>query len=165
MKKFLKRLLLVLLLVFVVLQFFRPAKNISTGTGPDDISTRYAVPADVQSILRRSCYDCHSNNTVYPWYAEVQPVGWWLSNHIKEGKRELNFSTFAAYSIRKQYNKLREVADLVKDGAMPLSSYTLIHKNAVLDEGQKLLLYNWVQSVRDTISARYPPDSLVRRKV
>jgi hypothetical protein len=164
MKKFLKRFFLVLLILFIGIQFFRPSKNKSDGPQPNDISAKYPVPADVQAILKTSCYDCHSNNTVYPWYAEIQPVGWWLNDHIKDGKRDLNFSEFASYRIRRQYRKLEEVADLVKENRMPISSYTMIHKNAILNDKQKQVIYNWVQAVRDTIEATTPRDSLVRKK-
>ncbi len=164
MKKFFKRFFLVLLILFIGIQFFRPSKNRSDGPQPNDISTKYPVPADVQAILKTSCYDCHSNNTVYPWYAEIQPVGWWLNDHIKDGKRDLNFSEFTSYRIRRQYRKLEEVADLVKENRMPISSYTTIHKNAILNDQQKQVIYNWVQAVRDTIEATTPRDSLVRKK-
>src|SRR5439155_20340848 len=102
MKK-IKKVLIALLVIFVVIQFFRPAKNKSDKPSLNDISTKYNLPEDVKNILKTSCYDCHSNNTIYPWYSEVQPVGWWLNNHINDGKNEVNFSEFAAYPIRRQY--------------------------------------------------------------
>ncbi len=162
-KKILKRTFQILLLVFIVIQFVRPAKNKSDGIGSNDISKIYPVPENVQAILKSSCYDCHSNNTVYPWYANIQPVAWWLNSHIQDGKRQLNFSEFASYRIGKQYKKLDEVNKEVKDDGMPLDSYLWIHKYAKLDDQQKLALANWVTSVRDTIKANYPADSLVRK--
>jgi len=164
LKKILKRTFQILLLAFIVIQFFRPAKNKAEGISNNDISKLYAVPADVQSILRTSCYDCHSNNTVYPWYAQVQPVAWWLNSHIQDGKKDLNFSEFGSYRIMRQYKKLEQVNDLVKKDEMPLNSYLWIHTNAKLNEQQKLTLANWVTAVRDTIKANYPADSLVRKK-
>jgi hypothetical protein len=164
MKKFFKRFLLIVLIIFIGIQFIRPARNRSEGVSPKDISTLYNVPKDVDSILKVSCYDCHSNNTAYPWYANVQPVAWWLNKHIIQGKKELNFSEFASYSLRRQYHKLEEVVDEVKDNQMPLDSYTWIHKKAILTEPQKQTLYNWVNNVRDTMEAHYPMDSLVRKK-
>ncbi len=160
MKKFLKRFLLLLLLVFIAIQFFRPAKNISAGVSANDITTKYAVPQDVQAILKTSCNDCHSNNTVYPWYSNIQPVAWWLDDHIKEGKKGLNFSEFASYRIGRQYKKLEEINKQVKEGEMPLESYTLIHGNAKLSQQQKLSLATWVVALRDSIKAQYPGDSL-----
>lgn len=164
--KFLKKLLLVLLLVFIVIQFIRPAKNIASGPEAyvKDISTVHAVPADVQVILKKACNDCHSNNTVYPWYNNIQPVAWWLANHVNEGKRSLNFSEFAGYSLRRQYKKLDEVNELVKKGEMPLSSYTWIHKDAKLTEAERLAIANWTTAIRDSMASVYPKDSLARKK-
>jgi hypothetical protein len=164
LKKIFKRTFQVLLLAFIVIQFFRPAKNKAEGISKNDISTLYAVPQDVQTILKTSCYDCHSNNTVYPWYAQVQPAAWWLNSHIQDGKKDLNFSEFASYRIRRQYKKLEEINELVKENEMPLDSYLWIHKDAKLSEQQKLTLANWVEAVRDTIKANNPPDSLIRKK-
>lgn len=162
-KKILKRTFQILLLAFIVIQFFRPEKNKAVGISDNDISKVYPIPADVQSILKTSCYDCHSNNTVYPWYAEIQPVAWWLDDHIQHAKKDLNFSEFATYSIRRQYKKLEETNDLVKKGEMPLDSYLWIHKDAKLSDQQKLSIANWVTALRDTIKANYPADSLVRK--
>jgi hypothetical protein len=150
------------LLAFIVIQFFRPAKNSSTNISANDITAKYAVPKDVQDILVTSCYDCHSNNTNYPWYANIQPVAWWLNDHIKEGKREINFSEFSSYKIGRQYKKLEEVAGEVNENKMPLESYTLIHKNAKLNDAQKSIITNWVNDLRDSIKAHYPEDSLKR---
>ena len=164
LKKILKRTFQLLLLAFIVIQFIRPAKNISEGISNNDISKIYAVPADVQAILKTSCYDCHSNNTVYPWYANIQPAAWWLADHVMEGKKELNFSEFASYRIGRQYRKLEEINKEVKENEMPLESYLWIHKDSKLSEQQKLTLANWVTTIRDTIKANYPSDSLVRKK-
>ena len=164
MKKIFKRLFFVLLLAFIVIQFFRPAKNKAEGMSKNDITTLHAVPEDVQSVLKTSCYDCHSNNTVYPWYAEVQPVAWWLNDHVQDGKKDLNFSEFASYRPRRQYRKLEEINELVKENEMPLNSYLWIHKDAKLSDQQKLTLANWVNAVRDTMKAHYPIDSLERKK-
>lgn len=162
MKKFFKRVFLLLLVVFIAIQFFRPEKNSSEGVSPNDISTKYAVPDDVMAVFKTSCYDCHSNNTVYPWYSNIQPVAWWLKDHIDDGKKELNFSEFASYRIGRQYRKLEEINGEIKEGKMPLSSYTVIHTDAKLNEQQKLAVANWVTALRDSIKAQYPEDSLKR---
>jgi cytochrome c551/c552 len=159
-----KRMLLIVVIVLLGIQFIRPAKNQSRDPLTSDISNVYAVPQDVSVILKKACNDCHSNNTVYPWYAEVQPVGWWLSNHIQEGKDELNFNEFAAYRVGKQYKKLEEVINEVKDGDMPIWSYALIHRNAKLTQDEKQMLIDWAQRIRDTIKAKYPADSLVIKR-
>ena len=152
-----------LLIIFIAIQFIRPAKNRSEGISANDISTKYPVPDSVQAILKVACYDCHSNNTRYPWYEEIQPVAWWLNNHIKDGKRGLNFSEFTSYRIKKQFHRLDDINKQVKKNEMPLSSYTLIHTDAKLTEGQKLAIAAWATSIRDSIKAHYPPDSLVKK--
>ncbi|TAK62599.1 MAG: cytochrome C, partial [Bacteroidetes bacterium] len=111
-KKILKITLYVLGFAILIVQFIRPEKNAS-GSSNNNITTQFAVPAEVESMLKTSCYDCHSNTTTYPWYASVQPVGWWLADHIKDGKDELNFDEFASYSPRRQYKKFNEIVEQV----------------------------------------------------
>jgi hypothetical protein len=163
MKKGFRRILIALLIIFILIQIFRPTKNKSDKPSPNDISAKYDVPENVSKILKASCYDCHSNNTIYPWYSEVQPVAWWLNNHITEGKKELNFSEFAGYAIRRQYKKLEEINDQVKKDEMPLRSYLIIHAYAKLDSLQKSVVANWVAVLRHSIEANYPPDSLKKK--
>ena len=166
MKKIIQPTALVLLAALFIIQFFRPEKNLSATDGPaaNDISTAYPMPQDVASTLQTSCYDCHSNNTYYPWYANFQPVAWWLADHVKEGKKEINFSEFASYRIGRQYRKLEEIKNEVEEGEMPLQSYTLIHGDAKLSPAQKESLISWASATRDSIKARYPADSLLRPK-
>ena len=152
-----------MLIVFIAIQFFRPQKNISTLITDNDISTKYALPGDVQTVLKASCYDCHSNNTSYPWYNNIQPVAWFLADHVKEGKKELNFNEFASYKVAKQYRKLEEIINEVETDEMPIESYTVIHGGTKLNSSQKTMIINWANVLRDTIKARYPVDSLVRK--
>jgi len=160
----LKKILLILLLIFIVIQFIRPQKNIHTGSQPSAISTIYTVPANVDSILVKACKDCHSNNTRYPWYNNIQPVTWFLNNHVIEGKEELNFDEFATYKISRQYHKLEEIKKQIDKDEMPLSSYTLIHRDAVLTEADKHELISWSEGIRKQMEAKYPKDSLVRKR-
>ena len=139
--------LLALLLIFLVMQAFQPAKNQSTTKLPTDITNVVKVPQDVQSVLAKSCYDCHSNNTVYPWYSNIQPAAWFLADHIKDGKRHLNFSEFGSYPLDKKLKKLKEIAEEVEEDEMPISSYTLIHRNTTLTPEEKVLLTTWVKSI------------------
>jgi len=164
MKKILRYTALFLLGVLVIMQFIRPEKNKQEGEAVNHISKAYLIPEDVSTVLKKACYDCHSNNTRYPWYANIQPVAWWLADHIKDAKEELNFSEFAAYNQRRQYRKMEEVIDEVKEGGMPLNSYTWIHKDARLTEEEKNKVMAWAESIRDTLKARYPIDSLIRKK-
>lgn len=161
--KIFRKVLLVLLVIFVILQAFRPAKN-KNGDTSGSIAHTYPVPPDVQQILAKACNDCHSNNTRYPWYAEVQPVGWWLANHVKDGKRHLNFDEFTSGPIARRYKKLDECIEQVKNGDMPLPSYTIIHKDAILTDAEKQALYAWCNGIRDSIRTHYPADSLVLKR-
>lgn len=142
-----KKIAIALLLVFIVLQFFRPEKNIAEGLSEADISYAIEIPADIHALLQEKCYDCHSNNTSYPWYATVQPVAWWLADHIREGKEELNFSDFKNYPEKKANHKLEEISELIKDDEMPLPSYTLIHRSAKLDDEEKASINDWIKSM------------------
>lgn len=162
-KKILKRAARVLLVLLIIIQFFRPERNVG-GDVTNDITKRYPVPDSVQRILRTSCYDCHSNRTDYPWYANIQPVGWWLQHHINEGKRGLNFSEFSTYRIAKQYNRFEKTTKLIKENEMPLNSYLLIHRYAILSDSQKQIIMNWADALHDSIKANYPRDSLIMPK-
>ena len=125
-----------------------------------DITTKYMIPDDMQHILKVSCYDCHSNNTHYPWYWQIQPVTWFMNGHIMDAKRGLNFSAFTSYNIGKQYKLFDKISKEVKEGDMPLSSYTLIHRDAILNDTQKLAIENWATLSRKEIESHYAADSL-----
>ena len=146
-----KKILLGLLVVLLAIQLFRPEQNKSDAAEINDIAAIYPVPSQTGKLLRTACYDCHSNHTNYPWYAKIQPVAWWLNDHIVEGKRELNFSEFGTYSLKKQAHKLDEVAELVANGEMPLSSYTIIHGDAKLTDHQKQELTAWANNLKGKI--------------
>ena len=140
--------------VLVFIQFIRPASNISMKDYPADISRIYPMEGKIKGILRNSCYDCHSNNTNYPWYSQIQPSGWWLASHIKKGKEELNFNEFGSYSFRRQQSKLKAISNTIKDGTMPISSYTIIHKNARLSKAEQDLILNWIEETKDNLSKK-----------
>ena len=141
-----RKILLSILLVLIVIQFFHPSKNQSTELLSTDITKVHNVPETVMTILKTSCYDCHSNNTVYPWYNNIQPVAWWLNNHVKEGKDHLNFSDFGSYPEKKAKHKLQEVKEVIEENEMPLTSYTIIHRDAQLNDTQKKQVIDWVNS-------------------
>lgn len=151
--KLLKRILLVLAAVFVAIQFVRPARNAAAAPSANDITARYPTPPAVKQLLAAACYDCHSNTTRYPWYANVQPVAWWLAAHVDDGKRHLNFSEFAAYAPKKAVVKLEDLVDEVNEGEMPLASYKLAHADARLTPDQRKQLADWADAVRERILA------------
>jgi hypothetical protein len=147
-KKGLKIAVIAVVVILIVAQFVRPDR---TNPPVDPAATLYAateVPADVKSILDRSCSDCHSNQTTYPWYSQVTPVNWWLADHIAEGRRELNVSEYNTYQPRKKAKKLEEICEQVKTGEMPLPSYTIIHRDAALTQSDIETLCNWTNAER-----------------
>lgn len=152
--KRMKRAVIIILVLLVVIQFIRPSRNQTPGLSANDITRHYTVPDTVVAILKRACNDCHSNYTRYPWYTNIQPVGWWLQNHINEGKGDLNFSEFGAYTAKRQAHKMQQTAKEIKDGDMPLDSYLWIHKDAILSEGEKQVLINWADSLSKDIAAK-----------
>jgi hypothetical protein len=157
-----KKIVLALAVVFVILQTIRPEKNVGNPS-TQNIAHQFTLPPGVQTTLQRSCYDCHSNNTVYPWYAEVQPAGWFLAKHIRDGKRGLNFDEYTSYRLMKQYRRFQDIIDQVENDEMPLPSYLIIHRNARLSSSEKGELIQWCTAMRDSMKANYPADSLQRK--
>ena len=158
-----KKIFIFLLFALIVIQFIRPKKNKAKGPQPNYIGNNFAIPEDVKSILAKACNDCHSNNTNYPWYSNFQPVLWWLDKHIKDGKKELNYDEYTSRSLRYQFHKMEETIEMVKEGEMPLNSYTWIHKDAKLSPEERSKLTNWANSIMDTMKATYPINSLIRK--
>ena len=148
--------LLALAGLLVVAQLFQPERNTGQVDGPDHISQVVAVPAPIRNILQASCYDCHSNHTNYPWYANLQPFSGFLAQHVNEGKEELNFSAFTRYPLRVQDHKLEEVIELVEAGEMPLDSYTWLHRDAKLNPEQAEALIAWAKSSRKQLNYKKP---------
>lgn len=163
MKKYIRPVILGLLGLLLVAQLYHPARNLSNDQR-SHVSTAYPVPAEVEQILQPACYDCHSNLTRYPWYADVQPVASWLAWHVNDGKKHLNFSEFTNRRVAIQNHKFEEIIENIKEGEMPLNSYTWTHKDAVLSDAQKQVLITWAQSNMDSLKAHYPADSLVLRR-
>ena len=149
--RIIKKMLLTLLIIFIGIQFIRPVRNESEQVLPTDITKIYNVPDNVFNALKISCYDCHSNNTNYPFYVNIEPVAWMMNNHIKNGKDKLNFSDFGTYSRRRQISKLRSIISQIKEDKMPLSFYTLIHKDAILSIVDKALIIDWSNKTQDSL--------------
>jgi hypothetical protein len=135
-------------------QFIKPPKNQAEGLSENDISLAYEIPEAVHEILVQKCYDCHSNNTVYPWYSNLQPVGWFLYNHIREGKDHLNFSEFKSYPEKRAVHKLEELSEAVTDGWMPLDSYLWMHPHAKISAQDTEIINAWIQSQGIDLSAK-----------
>ena len=141
-----KKILIVLLVIFGVMQFFRINKTNPKVEKAKDFLAIAQPPADIEKIIRSACYDCHSNETVYPWYSNVAPVSWFLEHHIEEGREHLNFSVWGDYPEKKANHKLHECEEEVEEGEMPLNSYTWTHGDAKLSSEQKEKLADWFKS-------------------
>ena len=160
-----KQVLVVFIVVLVLVQFIKVDKNESTDLSYD-ISTSYPVSNDLSQLLKVSCYDCHSNNTTYPWYSEIQPVAWWLDHHVQDGKKHLNFSEFTKTKIAVQNHKFEEIIEMVEDKEMPLPSYTYLglHPQANLTDNQRDLIVNWGINQMSYLKSNFPKDSLVFKR-
>jgi hypothetical protein len=158
-----KKILYTLLAVFVLIQFIRPERN-DSDTHPHPLSAKYTVPADVDALLKAACNDCHSNKTNYTPYINIQPIGWWMGNHIKDGKKHLNFSEFTHRTIAYQNHKFEEIVEQVESREMPLPSYSWFGIHDQLTDLQRKTLMEWAKTQMDTLKARYPADSLVLKR-
>tara|TARA_R110001583_G_scaffold154770_1_gene306484 strand:- start:693 stop:1145 length:453 start_codon:yes stop_codon:yes gene_type:complete len=148
--KLFKMISVILFAMFVGIQFIPTTRNESNEVLTIDFIKNFNPPEKISNLLRSSCYDCHSNNTIYPWYNKVQPISWFLEGHIREAKVELNFSEFGNYSNRKKKSKLKSITSQVKGDEMPPLSYTLIHRDAKLSEQDKFELEKWLTELRDS---------------
>lgn len=140
-----------MLLALIVIQFIPSELNEDEIIPANQISAVHDVPEDVDRVLRVSCYDCHSNRTEYPWYNKIQPVAMYLEDHVEHGKGHLNFDEFATYDKDKRDHKLEELVEMVEEGEMPLDSYTLMHKDAVLSNEDAQLLIDWANGLRQSM--------------
>ena len=123
--------------IVLVIQVIPVERNVSTVAPGQSFEKTEKVPANVAAILKVSCYDCHSNNTRYPWYSELQPGAWFMARHIKKGKEELNFDEFNNYSKRRKKAKIKSIISQIEKDEMPLKSYRMMHGNARLSADKK----------------------------
>lgn len=152
-----KKISIGLLALFAIAQFINPDKNESEFVPESDFITLEQPPQHLADIIKTSCYDCHSNNTIYPWYDRITPVNFWITDHIKHGKGHLNFSEWDSYSAKKKAHKLDEFIEMIEDKEMPLASYTLTHQDAKLSDADIAALTNWVTLVKIKIEVANQP--------
>lgn len=143
MKKIVIALFAILGIAFIVIQFFQIDKTNPAVVTSETIAAVMPVPDNVDALIKRSCNDCHSNETKFPWYASIQPVGWWMKGHFDDGRRDLNFSQFATYQPKKQKKRLEQICDEITEGKMPLPSYLWGHSEARLSDADKKALCDW----------------------
>ena len=147
-RKLWRTIILVLLLIFVLIQFIpidRSAPEVNPG---EDFLNSYEMPVEFMTLVRDACYDCHSNESEYPWYSYVAPVSFWIQNHIDHGRKHLNYSIWTEYEIDKRMHKLEEMMDMVEEKEMPLSSYVWGHPEARLTDEQRAKLVDWFDTLR-----------------
>ncbi|BDW93413.1 MULTISPECIES: heme-binding domain-containing protein [Flavobacteriaceae] len=149
--KIAKIIVLILLVGFVGIQIVPTDFNQSDTVPKTDFLLVNNTSENISTLLQESCYDCHSNNTRYPWYNKVQPVAWFLENHIKDGKEELNFNEWDTYTNRRKNSKLKSIISQIKDDEMPLASYTLIHKDAELSKPEKTLIIDYINNLKEKL--------------
>ncbi|MFL5787116.1 MAG: heme-binding domain-containing protein, partial [Flavisolibacter sp.] len=137
------RIIIIILIILIVIQFIQPPHNNGSAEAATDITHEVQIPDSVMKILKVSCYDCHSNHTVYPWYSKITPVNWWLNSHVNDGKRSLNFTTFTTYTFKKKAHRMNDVAETIEKHEMPLNSYLWIHKDAMLSKQEEKTLIDW----------------------
>lgn len=147
----------VCLLVALAIQLFRPARTNPSVNASDTIAAHVNMPSDVQATVRRACFDCHSDETRWPWYSGVAPVSWFVIGHVNDGRRALNFSDWNAHSRRSPAPPLNLLCGEVKNGAMPLSSYLLLHHDARLSSDDVALLCAWSEAAWKQLSGHAGP--------
>jgi len=144
-----KKILVILLVAFIIIQFFPIDKtNPPLNPGMDFLKIKH-TPPEIAQIINTSCYDCHSNETRYPWYSNIAPASWFLKNHIDEGRKHLNFSIFSTYEPKRQAHKLQECIEMLEKEKMPLESYYLGHQSAKLTSEQRKELIKYLKGVKE----------------
>jgi len=156
--KIIKKLLWLLLIVFFIAQFFGPEKNEGDMASIDAFLAETNPPEDVKLILEKTCYDCHSDVTQYPWYNSITPVNYWLANHVNHGKKHFNVSKWEGNSTKRKDHKIEELIETVEDKVMPLKSYTWTHGDANLSEEQIASVIDWAKKVRLKYSLEEKPE-------
>ncbi len=137
-----------MVLIFIAMQFYSPTKNSSPGNHTAVFLKETNPSPELREVFENSCYDCHSNNTRYPWYNNIAPISYWLAGHVDEGKEHLNFSEWNSYSMDKKDHLLEELEEEVVKGEMPLNKYTYIHGDAALSGSEVNAISEWVKKTR-----------------
>ena len=146
--KIIKKILLLLLIVFVIAQFFGPEKNEGDLATVDAFLAETNPPENIKAILKESCFDCHTDVTRYPWYGNITPVNYWMADHVKHGKKHFNMSNWEGSSVKKKDHKFEELIEMVEEKEMPLPSYTWTHSEAKLSDSQIEDILEWAKQVR-----------------
>ena len=146
MKRTIKIVLIVAAVLFFAAQFIRPDLANPPLDAQQRLEASVVVPDEVAAVLQRSCNDCHTNQTSFPWYSQITPVSWWLKDHVDHGREELNFSDWGTYSASKKEKKLEEICEQAESRDMPLPSYTWAHWSAPLSDSEIKVICDWTRS-------------------
>ena len=146
MKKVIKIILIVIIIAFVVIQFFRPERTTTEVYEESHITKIMNVPDDVHRILKRSCFDCHSDHTAWPWYTNVAPASWLVAKDVRNGRTKMNFSQWGKIPDAKREARLEAICEEITEGEMPLKEYLYLHGDAKLTPQDKDVLCNWVKA-------------------
>ena len=143
MKRKIKIIAIVFAALFLAAQLVRPDNTNPPIVEAETLESSTQVPENVEAILARSCSDCHTNKTTYPWYSNITPSNWFLAHHVEDGRRNMNFSVWNTYETSRKRRKLDQICEQVSSGEMPLPSYLWIHRDARLSEEDKKILCDW----------------------
>jgi hypothetical protein len=149
--KMLKIIIWIIIAIIIVIQFIPASYPEVIAENDNDLMKNNAIPQDISMILKNSCYDCHSNETHYPWYSYVAPVKWLVIRDVRLGRNGLNFSEWERLKSREKISLLSDMAEEVDAGNMPMPIYTLLHRSASLDEDQKKLMADWTEKMMNDI--------------
>lgn len=152
MKKYFtkKNIAISLVFLFLIIQSIRIDKTTESVNPETDFISLTSANPEIAGMLKTACYDCHSNQPKYPWYTNIAPVSWWIKHHIDEGSHHLNFSIWGTYKEKRKNHKLDECVEMIEEGEMPMSSYTIMHGDAKLTDAQKLQLVEFFKSLKTT---------------
>ena len=146
-----KKILFILIALFILIQFYPMEKPVVTTNNPDDLLATTTVPVTISTMLKNACYDCHSNESKFPWYASVAPVKWLLYDHISEGREELNFSDWNSLETDDKADILDDISSIILEGEMPIKGYTILHSEANLSEADREAIATWADEMLDTL--------------
>jgi hypothetical protein len=145
------RILVIFIAILLLIQLIRIDTTNKSTDNAMDFTVRSGADENISVMVRAACYDCHSNETIYPWYAQIAPVSWWIGNHVNEGREHLNFSEWTAYDTEKQKHKLEECVEMIRAGEMPMKSFTWLHPEARLSDEQKQELIGFFNKLYEAL--------------
>jgi acyl-CoA reductase-like NAD-dependent aldehyde dehydrogenase len=151
--KLLKRTVLLLVIAGAGMQLFRPDRSNPPVDAAQSVQATATVPAAVDAVFRRSCYDCHSSETRWPWYSGVAPVAWAVAGDVHEARAQFSFSEWGTYPVRKRVAILEKMCDEVREGKMPLKQYLWLHRDATLSEADWKAVCDWSAEEADRLAA------------